>query len=277
MRCILLALALAGCTRPSPHTIDCQSQCTDPSGSGVTGTNGTGGGSTSSDGGSTTGSDGSTIGPSDGSTIGPSDGSTTGPSDGSTIGPSDGGTVGSDGATTGTSSVPMGGLCLGSAMPPSTTDDCVAGDICTVSEGVRQVNLCRQTCHLDGDCKQTTFPGGVAPFCEGASATAAGACSISCDPVGNQGCGSGLACYAVTDRTRPSGDLVITDCASPGAGVEGSDCSGHGTVDCAPSYVCVNFIVSICRVLCLANSDCPSGESCRPFFNVSTPFGWCSA
>jgi hypothetical protein len=171
--------------------------------------------------------------------------------------------------------IPLGGRCLGSANPPSTVDQCVSGAVCTVSHGARDVQLCHQSCQIDGDCQQATFPNGAAPACEGGTATTPGTCSISCNPVGaavgKNGCGDGLSCYLLSDHTR---SLEYTDCIAPGGGGEAATCNSD--LDCAPGLLCINILFSLCEYTCINNNDCPGTESCMPFFNVSSVYGYCS-
>jgi hypothetical protein len=267
----LLAVALAGCTRPSPDYCD----PSDPSCSPLTD-----GGRVSVLTPGTSGSRGTSSGARDGggtSSGGRDDGGTSAAGTSS-----DGGGTGSSGSDggMGSATLPTGAPCLGSATPPSTTDDCVAGDVCSLSHGARDVTFCRQRCRVDGDCQQTTYPGGLAPFCEGATASSAGTCTISCAPVGatvgGHGCSAGLACYSLPDRTRsPTGVTLITDCVAPGSGQELAACSVD--FDCAPGYVCVNAIfASLCRVLCTSASDCPTGEACNAFLNTLSSYGYCA-
>lgn len=172
--------------------------------------------------------------------------------------------------TTNNNPTGLGAACSGS---------CGAGQVCALSHGTRDVNICRQPCAIDGDCQQATFPGGLAPFCQGASAMTAGSCSISCNPVGaspgTNGCGAGLSCYAISDRSRPSGTVIVTDCVPPGASASGAFC--NETPDCGPGQVCVNVLISQCYPLCnLADGVCPAGTTCTQFFNVSSQFGFCT-
>jgi hypothetical protein len=173
--------------------------------------------------------------------------------------------------------LPIGARCLGSANPPTAVDECAPGSACTVAHGARDVQLCHQTCLLDGDCQQATFPGGAAPLCEGATSTTHGTCSISCNPVGaaagTNGCGTGLACYLLSDHTR---SVEYTDCIAPGGGSEVADCSANGDADCAPGLLCINVLLSICKFTCVDDRDCTGGESCMAFFNVSSVYGYCS-
>jgi hypothetical protein len=183
-------------------------------------------------------------------------------------------------------SAPTSAADLSSTTPVTTGNSlgaacgsCAAGEVCALSHGVRDVNICRQPCQIDGDCQQATFPGGLAPFCEGATAMAQGSCSLSCNPVnatvGANGCGAGLACYAISDRTRPSGTVIISDCIPPGSGASGAFC--NETTDCAPGLLCVNVLLSQCYPVCnLADGICPAGTTCTQFLTVSSQFGFCT-
>jgi hypothetical protein len=262
---VVLVVVLAGCTRPAPDYINCApndevclrqhdlgapEQMRGTTNDGTTAGGTTAGGTTA--GGTTAG--GTTAG---GTTAG---GTTAG---GTTAGGTTAGGTTAGGTTAGMS---LGGACSGS---------CAAGEVCALAHGVRDVNICRQPCQIDGDCQQATFPGGLAPFCE------SGSCSISCNPVaaaeGVNGCGPGLTCYAISDRSRPSGEVVITDCVPTGNGTLGASC--NATPDCAPGLVCLNFaVLTQCRQLCnLADgSGCPSTQTCGAFFNVTSLYGFCS-
>jgi hypothetical protein len=186
---------------------------------------------------------------------------------------------------------PMGYACeangtktTGQACGTGTSDDCVAGDLCSIDSNSAVTSICRQFCATDGDCKQsavasgtTAEPGNVAHCIIGYSNTSAMTCTFACNPVtkaGANGCPTGLACVYGGTMTIPE----LTDCLTPGSGLDGTSCMDSST--CAPGFACVGSgMMGACRQVCrnARPGDCSTGGyACLPPAGTTSPmFGFC--
>ena len=152
--------------------------------------------------------------------------------------------------------VPVGGDC--------SKEDCVAGAVCFQSDGQ---SICRAFCKEASDCKgqddHCIFPWRFTDF---------GFCRDGCDPILQEGCKPGEACY-FSDPTVGS-----TLCWQAGTLDEGEDCSDFVTF-CKPGLDCIlqpntDPFEYYCRPYCDPAHPCPAGYKCS-FPEASPVMGVC--
>jgi hypothetical protein len=168
------------------------------------------------------------------------------------------------------------------------TDDCKRSNECTIeqSDMGAHIEICRQFCGVDTDCKQTPpVVAGNKPLCLyqfGASGPKV--CTFACNPVselGASGCAAGLGCETFAFN---QGGTVIqgTDCvALPPVAGNNTDCTAKSNLDCQGGFTCVdNGTNKRCRKVCQVgnNAHCATiaGTSCQAPSNIPTAsFGFC--
>jgi hypothetical protein len=174
-----------------------------------------------------------------------------------------------------------GNKVTGQACGAGGSDDCVAGDICSVDDAAATTFMCRAFCFSDADCTQPAAPPGPPNIahCLITFAGGAKACTVACNPVlaaGASGCPGSLGCI----YGGAAGIPELTDCETVGVGGNGANCTS--TADCASGYACVGGgATGHCRQVCRDgnDNDCTAGGFtylCFPPSSTATPmFGFC--
>ncbi len=136
-----------------------------------------------------------------------------------------------------------------------STEQCAAGLVCMFRTCSR---LCRDKdrCSERHECHDPGWPDGVG-FCPAQTGP--------CDPVSQDGCAAGTACYI----TGMDGSL---GCWPPKDARLNEICDASDY--CAPGLVCAYGMTNTCRQLCRLDSDCDQG-SCTAWTGWSNGLGFC--
>lgn len=138
---------------------------------------------------------------------------------------------------------------------------CRAGYSCTGDGDPAHTAWCARFCVTDADCSGTGSRCVFALTSGSGAPLDANVCSNACDPYGQTGCPSQMACIV---RDASAGDF--TDCRYLGTTPDGASCTK--TSDCLPGSDCVSAGgVKTCASYCIVgnNATCPQSQACHPF------------
>jgi hypothetical protein len=129
--------------------------------------------------------------------------------------------------------------------------DCAAGFTCsTLAAGIR---ICERFCNTDANCRGDGARC-VLDLDNDVGPPNLKVCSNACDPIDDEGCPSGLGCYAFD-----GGNADFSSCEVAGVGLPFERCTE--TTDCGPGSICDN---GTCFELCdLDFASCGGSFTCR--------------